>query len=588
MASYGDINDENATTVEDANTKITTTSDTIWRHLLRKDFIKAPREFHHGQNIDDYLKSVDVYCEAIGARKDDISYIMVNNLDDHAKYELFALPDYAANASNLDWIKKTLIQLHKSKTTEVTPLLQLMKMSQGEFQNIKEFASSLRVKAFQLMGHDDPLKREAFLIKAFLKGLRDRKLAAAIQMIEPNTLTEAIDIAKREKSDSTKCSAKNENGILVIANNDRGKEDRVAVLENEITLLREKIDYLISITTIDNRKSRESSNKRTGRQIWSGGARKSEIKCFNCNGVGHLAKDCRRPCKICKKTNHTSYNCLKRNPRKRDHVRVFQNLAEDNEDYENETNDSVTAEQDSEDQAQSEGVYFVGEHTQSHQQRQEATATQQEKDTTKEKKRSYKEVLLSKPTRGQNWPQDKRIENWVQFINGNGNKPKKHYSSRTVITTRRPELAANKPIVKARIESMPVKLFCDSGAECNTIDLDLFKKIQRSRPELTVYEDNSRIKCASGTLINCVGIANLKLSLGGQQSIHPFKIIPNMFPELIAGIKLMKTMNIRVNPAKDGVEVGQNYVPFLSKVRDENFCPQGNGRAPFYGAIRRC
>lgn len=404
MASRGDINEENATTVEDAHTKITTTSDTIWRHLLRKDFIKAPREFHHGQNIDDYLNSVDVYCEAIGARKDDISYIMVNNLDDQAKYELFALPDYATNASNLDWIKTTLMQLHKSKTTEVTPLLQLMKVTQGEFQNIKEFASSLRVKAFQLMGHDDPLKRENFLIKAFLKGLRDRKLAAAIQMVEPNTLTEAIDMAKREKNDSTKCSAKNENGVLVIANNDRGKEDRVAVLENEIALLREKIDYLISITTIDNQKYRESSNKRTGRQqIWSGGARKSEIKCFNCDRVGHLAKDCRRPCKICKKTNHTSYNCFKRKPREKDHIRVFQNVTEDNEDYENETNDSFTAEQDSESQAQSEGVYFFGEngnpepemhrkrensqeHTQSHQQWQDVAATQQEKDTTKVKK----------------------------------------------------------------------------------------------------------------------------------------------------------------------------------------------------------
>ena len=30
-----------------------------------------------------------------------------------------------------------------------------------------------------------------------------------------------------------------------------------------------------------------------------------------------------------------------------------------------------------------------------------------------------------------------------------------------------------------------------------------------------------------------------------------------MFPELIAGIKLMKSMNIRVNPARDRVDVDE-------------------------------
>lgn len=54
---------------------------------------------------------------------------------------------------------------------------------------------------------------------------------------------------------------------------------------------------------------------------------------------------------------------------------------------------------------------------------------------------------------------DKGIRNWVQYINGHGGKPRKHYSSGTVITKHRPELAANKPIVKARIGNFSGEIF---------------------------------------------------------------------------------------------------------------------------------
>ena len=70
--------------------------------------------------------------------------------------------------------------MHKTKTTEVTPLLELMKTRQAENQTIMDYASRLRVKAFQLLGHEEPQKREMFLIKAFIKGLYDRRLAAGI------------------------------------------------------------------------------------------------------------------------------------------------------------------------------------------------------------------------------------------------------------------------------------------------------------------------------------------------------------------------------------------------------------------------
>ena len=566
----------------------------MWKHLLRKDFLKTPKEFHRGQNIDEYIKTIKEYCEAIGASNDDRLYIMVNNLDDEVKYELFALPEYANHATSVEWVESMLIQLHKVKVTEVTPLIELMNIRQGESQNITDFASRLRVKAFQLMGHEDPQKREKFLLKAFIKGLQDRRLATGIQIMDPDTLAEAIEVAKREKGGSKK-RMYNEDAICAIVNsrNDKSKDEQMAAMGREISMLREKIDYLISIITNEYRK-RENGNRNntSGRQQMLQKTRKSDITCFNCNFSGHLARDCRRPCKICKLTGHTSYNCIRRRPRPREHVRALQDLQETNSDNV-EIDDRSSIGSQAEEDNQCDEIYCFRENTcrEENQGRKDLDTRTLGMHKTKEnqpKRRSYKEVLMN-GRKSQSGKQEKRLDNWVQYISGNGNKPRKHYvSSATVITNRRPELAANKPIVKAKCNGLPVKIFCDSGAECNTIDLTLFNKIKKSQPELTVYDDNSKIKCASGTLIDCVGIVNLCLSLGGRQSIHPFKIIPNMFPELIAGIKLMKSMEIRVNPAKDCVEVGQSCVPFLSTVKEENVGEQGNERAPFYRAIKRC
>ena len=73
------------------------------------------------------------------------------------------------------------------------------------------------------------------------------------------------------------------------------------------------------------------------------------------------------------------------------------------------------------------------------------------------KEKTYKGALMTR-TKRKNDTQDKRIENWVQYVNDNGNKPKRHYATQTVITNRRPELAANKPILRAEVENTNTSL----------------------------------------------------------------------------------------------------------------------------------
>lgn len=576
----------------------------VWKHLVRKDFIKTPKEFHRGENMQEYLKSVKSYCEAIGAGEDDRRYILINNLDDEVKYELFALPEYQAQCENTSWLERTLTLLHKTKTTEITPLLELLRTKQADCQTVTDFATTLRVKAFKLMGHDDPVKREKFLITAFLKGLRDRKLAAAIDSCSPENLTEAIDIAKRERNDTLENNV-HMKGIFAIQGDKPGNEnDRMTSMEREIRMLKEKIDYLISITKMDGysrNNHQRTTNKRIGNpmnqmQRFTG---KTEMTCFNCNLSGHLARNCRQPCKICRSRNHTSYNCVQRQSRGREHVRVFQQVPETDQGNAEDVSCGSGLSQN-EEVEDFEDIYCLQENikaanrtgcTQNNAGENETQTDGQENLSSFQQGKGNVGRSVGKPGNERVWVNknnqanqrvDKGVSKWVQYINGQGGKPKKHYASGTVITRRRPELAANKPIVQASIGNVPVKLFCDSGAECNTIDLDLFQRIHESDQSLTVYEDKSKIKCASGALIECVGIVNLSLSLGSQKSIHPFKIIPNMFPELIGGIKLMKSMRMRVNPANDCIEVGNECVPFISKVRDEEICPVGNDEASFH------
>ena len=53
------------------------------------------------------------------------------------------------------------------------------------------------------------------------------------------------------------------------------------------------------------------------------------------------------------------------------------------------------------------------------------------------------------------------VDNWVSYINGNGRKPR--HATPTLISTSRPEKAANKPLVSGEIEGLNTKIFFIRG-----------------------------------------------------------------------------------------------------------------------------
>ena len=80
----------------------------------------------------------------------------------------------------------------------------------------------------------------------------------------------------------------------------------------------------------------------------------------------------------------------------------------------------------------------------------------------------------------------------MQFVNGNGSKPK------TVISKTHTESSANKPIVRGQQKSVQ-KIRIDSGADINAIDASAFRNIKAlSKTEIHYSCTNSTLKCANG------------------------------------------------------------------------------------------
>ena len=179
-------------------------------------------------------------------------------------------------------------------------------------------------------------------------------------------------------------------------------------------------------------------------------------------------------------------------------------------------------------------------------------------------KRKTKEVMsqLKKSSR-----QDK----YAQFINGQGAKPKRCWdTSETVITTRRPEKAKNKPLVECKVENEKVKILFDTGAELNVISEELVSKLMETDDSIRMRKSTNRIRCANGSVIKPSGCVYQKISIGINELYQYFDVVPGLFPECFIGILYMKKDGISVIPSKDCIKVNGIEIPFVSTTKIES------------------
>ena len=147
-------------------------TNALTQSMVRKECLTKPRQFQDGENADEFVRSIEGYAKSIGAQNEDKIYLLLNNLPEDLKYQIFALPVYGSNCESYDYVKQKFLDLNFELTS---PLFKQRHMS------IKEFVGQLRVRAYKLMGHKNPQKREKLLLKAFFNGLNDKSLGILVK-----------------------------------------------------------------------------------------------------------------------------------------------------------------------------------------------------------------------------------------------------------------------------------------------------------------------------------------------------------------------------------------------------------------------
>ena len=112
------------------------------------------------------------------------------------------------------------------------------------------------------------------------------------------------------------------------------------------------------------------------------------------------------------------------------------------------------------------------------------------------------------------------------------------------------------------------KIFFDSGAEINFISSETVTKLLCLQPDIPIYAETYKIKCANGSEMQNKGVIELQLNIAGASSVQKFAIIDNLFPRVIIGMKTMKQIGLKILPQLSGVEINNKFVPFISKVED--------------------
>lgn len=540
--------------------------DQLIQAIARREFIRPPKPFENGDDVATFLEAFSKYSKAMCLKEGDIFFALMNNLSECVKCELLMLPDFKADATDTKWVEENLEQLF-GRQKPASPIMDLLSVTQNPGQTVREFISSLRIKAYKIHGKNPPPELESHLMTAFKHGLINRNHSAIIETSNVKTLEEAYKVLKKEKVDKGTEKVNKIEEMEEIRRLD-GERSEMVELRQEIRSLKEKVEFLTTlVSTIQKDKEKPylknfQKNDRNWQQIRGNNVAKS-VECYNCHNSGHIAKYCRQPCCICNSRRHNSSSCPDR--RQRQYNNKFERLREIDEFSE----DRVSGKQEEfEDKTDEETVYAI---------------RAKKSSEGREKARSGQVKWNNK---------DRYLNNWVQYINNQGARPKipkiRDCDNQTLITKRNNERAKNKPIAIVKIQNKFEKVFFDSGAECNIVSKRVFENAQKYSP-VRFESFTGCVKCANGSKLDVLGTCWLQVEIGGVVSCHPFRIVENMFPEILVGIKLMKSMKILIKPEEDCIMVNNIKVPFLSKTETENARVRSeNEHAPNLRVRRRC
>jgi hypothetical protein len=282
--------------------------------LIRKDTIPPPRVFIRGNKIEEHLQAIEKYLKAMEV--EDMpgkSAILLNSLEDSVILEVKAQPGATKHEDDFYWLCNCLQMLYKS----------LFNIKQKSDQNIHDYLNELRVEAYKNMHFVDEERKEEFLLAAFIKGIRDRQVAEALEVLKPATISDAMKLVKSEMKRQQENESQRPEFVRATFEKHFNEENsQVKELTAQVRQMQLHLNHILAfIQRLENTKDNSlpikvhqitpvlgnfmKNNIGNSHNRPSGGNYRQNLRkpirpiiCFNCNKEGHIARQCRQSSQI--------------------------------------------------------------------------------------------------------------------------------------------------------------------------------------------------------------------------------------------------------------------------------------------------
>ena len=220
--------------------------------------------------------------------------------------EVKSQPDFDSQKISIDYLNAEFIKVLELKKSKVSQVLGVFHIIQELDESVINYAKRIRIQAMDVAEN-----KEKIMIQAFIKGLKNQKVAAIVQVLNPETLKAATECIKDE--DCTMEDIEDEDATYFRSFH-KNNAEIIQSMKIEIETLKKEIQFLKS--KLDGNKDYVNSQK-YNRQYGTNNEHKDVIKCFKCNKVSHIAKFCKtKKCfncggnhlvKFCKSQNNFRY-----------------------------------------------------------------------------------------------------------------------------------------------------------------------------------------------------------------------------------------------------------------------------------------
>lgn len=573
-----------------------TTNVASSHYLNILDWVTSPRKYSKGQNFSYHLKAVNRFLTNVKAPTEYHLAILVNSLDEECQLELFSHPEYNEDETDLGIVKGLLGRIFEDKEAKLSKLVRLLEIRQETTETLSQFLARIRVEAYKIMGDEDKIQKEKFILSSFVHGLREKSIGRAVRTMNPENSEEALRLAKRAETksntdilriieDKSPCM---KSGITEKCNK-CGKSDDMSEMKRQLQLLSQQVTYLTSRLKFQERQVnnvRQPNPQSYANAVKNGknyynmpsnfqaspgmnwNKRSQTMRCWNCNGE-HTLRQCTKKiiCKTCQMIGHVSRFCKAGDAVRYLHEEFKAKEMDIDQSSEIDSNSLRTAPSVESD----EGLPLLTVELKDENRVKMSTERWQ-----KQKQRQRKKM------RNQN--EGVEMNTWIKYIDGETSRmplvpetggnydmcqrvmegTKKRKYSPTIISTSRHEGAANKPLVLGKCGSVRVPILIDSGAALNVID-QAFVESLPSKSVVKMDYKESLIRCANDQTVRSRGRATLVVEIGSHTEEMVFSIMPNLFPRVIIGLKQMKHSKMVVDPPLDALWVGREKIDFISK-----------------------